>query len=161
MAESPHTITKQKSNVKGILKHGNEPSPHPEIKWDEMNILETFHPANKDYGHMKIDEPPTPYSHEIVDDEEITNSGISSSELTSKLIATGSRIDYISGEDSGEDEDENLTLEAKHKKDEFKQHRRNHYNEFQNVRKARELIEKELAEIEKEEDENKNMDVSN
>uniref|UniRef100_A0A8C7JLJ9 Protein phosphatase 1, regulatory (inhibitor) subunit 2 n=1 Tax=Oncorhynchus kisutch TaxID=8019 RepID=A0A8C7JLJ9_ONCKI len=154
-----------------LLTRAHRQSPASELriigkksqKWDEMNILATYHPADKDYGLMKIDEPSTPYNRMVGDEED--EGAHSDSEvnlptvgdLASKLTAaegTEPRFMREEEEESSEEEDE-LTPEAQAKKKQFEMMRKMHYNEGLSIRMARQLIANEQAEEEDEDEEMK------
>lgn len=138
-------------------------------KWDEMNILATYHPSDKDYGLMKIDEPSTPY-HRMVGDEDDegamsdseSNEALTADVLAQKLAAAeGMDPKFLAEEESSEEEEEELTPEEREKKKEFEMKRKHHYNEGMNIKLGRQLIAKELAggdeEDEEDEDEDEEM----
>ncbi|XP_037764147.1 protein phosphatase inhibitor 2 [Chelonia mydas] len=134
-------------------------------KWDEMNILATYHPAGKDYGLMKIDEPSTPYHSMVGEDDEDAvsdselNEPVTADVLAKKLVAAEGKGPKILAqeeecrEEEEEDEDEELTPEEREKKKQFEMKRKMHYNEGRNIKLARQLIAKELHGEEEDEEE--------
>lgn len=127
----------QKKPSKGILKTSRSvdnqdgtPSSSKrskEQRFDEINIMETFHPANKDYGHMKIDEPKTPYSESVAGEPEPADE-LDANVLAAKLAASMNqppRCMDLCDHDDDEDED------TRQKRVEFEKKRKMHYNEFQ------------------------------
>lgn len=156
-----------KKPVKGILKNtssfdtnSNKTSTDhrcsldKEMKWDEMNILATYHPADKDYGHDKINEPPTPYNRSDVDgahsgDED--GAGFIDPQLLVDSLTMTSKPKLFTKADTESDEEEDetsMTDEQKEHKQAFKLHRKHHYNEFQAVQLARQLLQEEEDEEE-------------
>ncbi|XP_058043520.1 protein phosphatase inhibitor 2 isoform X1 [Ahaetulla prasina] len=135
-------------------------------KWDEMNILATYHPAGKDYGLMKIDEPSTPY-HSLKEEDagsDTEDSPVPTADVLAKKLAAaaeGQGPKILARQDDSSDDDEDdevdLTPEELEKKRQFEMKRKMHYNEAQNIKLARQLIAKEMhgeaAEEEEEEEE--------
>lgn len=128
-------------------------------KWDEMNILATYHPADKDYGLMKIDEPSTPYHSMVGDDDDVLSDSEASETLTPALLAKklaaaeGSELKYRDQDQESSDEDSDLSPEEQEKKRQFEMKRKLHYNEGLNIKLARQLISKDLNEDEEEDEE--------
>ncbi|XP_053684063.1 protein phosphatase inhibitor 2 [Sabethes cyaneus] len=143
-----------KKPCKGILKSSSSFDKHTtapvasssnhrkSAKFDELNVLQTYHPADKDYGHMKVDEPKTPFNYV----EELDLDQLDAELLAEKLReAVNSRSDSVSEEEaeSSEEEEEELSEEQKKRKLDFERRRKAHYNEFEAIKLARKLIEEE------------------
>ncbi|XP_007946205.1 protein phosphatase inhibitor 2 [Orycteropus afer afer] len=128
-------------------------------KWDEMNILATYHPADKDYGLMKIDEPSTPYHSMIGDDEDALSDSETTETMTPEVLAKklfaaeGSEPKYrVQEQESSGEEDNDLSPEEQEKKRQFEMKRKLHYNEGLNIKLARQLISKDLHDDEEDEE---------
>ncbi|KAI4497232.1 hypothetical protein M0802_007716 [Mischocyttarus mexicanus] len=150
---------------KGILKTSSSfdnpeaPRPSKETKWDEMNIIATLHPPDKDYGHMKIDEPKTPYSYEGLGNEHELDE-IDSVAIATKL-AEGTKPKIFDEPSEDEDDEEEETPEEREKRKAFEAKRKGHYREWHAVQLARkQLLEQDEDEDEDDDDEAENKNDS-
>ncbi|GAB0092577.1 protein phosphatase inhibitor 2 [Sergentomyia squamirostris] len=150
-----------KKPCKGILKTSSSFDKHSatamhrkSAKFDELNVLQTYHPPDKDYGHMKIEEPKTPYNY--MDNSDHSLDQLDAEVLAEKLkVAATARTSSFSSEDDSEEESEPETEEQKVKRLEFEKRRKAHYKEFEAVKLARKLIAEEEDEDEDEDDKKK------
>ncbi|CAF1655806.1 unnamed protein product, partial [Adineta ricciae] len=121
--------------------------------------IATYHPIDKDYGHMKIEEPKTPYApSDNIDEDmdtgfnnnEAISSGVDPNALADRLNESSCGSSRISTDHSAKasTQDHSPTLEQRKQ---FEQHRKEHYNEFEIVRLHKKQIEAELRALEQEE----------
>jgi protein phosphatase inhibitor 2 len=108
-----------------------------------MNILQTLHPPDKDYGHMKIEEPKTPFNYYSDNPEGEEQTAFDPNVLANKISEAQELPELLADSEDDESDDENLTEDEKKKKKEFEVKRKMHYNEFQAVKLARKLLEEE------------------
>lgn len=152
---------------KGILKIPKtvkSDSLDKDIKWDETNIQQTLHPDDKDYGFIKIEEPPTPYNRNDDDasnsEDEANNDSLRQIDLLEKVsrqlkeppvaiedekiekLLGGNDLNQFDTDEQSMDTQEPLPSTSKTPTS-FELKRKRHYNEFQAMRIAKKLLDEE------------------
>ena len=140
------TTTKQEK-PRSILKLGGRKSAPKDFQFDEQNVLDTFHPVDKDYGwvffeswkkltsfnsHMKIDEAKTPYHNP---DAPVESAPLSESDLAARLLQSEPPKCLVET-----DSDDDLSPVEKKKKTAFKSKRAGHYDMKAAMLKARAMM---------------------
>ncbi|CAH8638142.1 unnamed protein product [Schistosoma intercalatum] len=143
--------TEERKVSKSILKKSSDQIPQKSFQWDESNILATYHPADKTYGHMKIEEPKTPYVFDPEDGSAVTSGPLFTAEdLAARLSAASKDPDQQLPSATKVDQEED-----EHQR-KFREKRKQHYNEFLAVKLAKESLQNDDEEgenIEKEDEE--------
>ena len=126
------------NNNKSILKKHDKKKNKLEARsatFDEMNVLATYHPIEKDYGMIKITEPKTPFNYINSDDPSSTKL-LDSDDLANRLRRYSDKPSTVSSSSS-------FTEEAKKRREEFENARKQHYNMKEQMKKAKELLRQE------------------
>ncbi|XP_076307260.1 protein phosphatase inhibitor 2-like [Tachypleus tridentatus] len=164
-----------KKPAKSILKSSTsfeqpETQKLQDIQWDEMNILQTLHPPDKDYGHMKVNEPKTPFNY-YIDEEGVEvnqdneKDALDAALLTKKINLGSEKLPkaMMQPDEDDDDEDEygDETEEERAKRKAFEYKRKIHYNEFYAVKLARKLmVQDEFEDEDDNDDENIKRDAT-